>query len=76
MIRADLKKQQAAWILDGSIKDIDPDQRVFNITPKGVQFTFAPYEVGYYAEGPHWVTIPYNRIDDIIDPRGPLGDMQ
>jgi hypothetical protein len=75
LIISALKKQEAAWILDGSVERIDPDQCVFNIIPGGLQFTFAPYEVGPYAEGPHWVTVPYKKIKDIIDPRGPIGNI-
>jgi hypothetical protein len=75
LIVSELTKQEAAWILDGSIEHIDPDQHAFNVTPKGIQFTFAPYEVGPYAEGPHWVTIPFKKLYNIIDPQGPIGDI-
>lgn len=69
----ELKEQDAAWILDGSIQNIEPDLLVFNVTPKGLLCTFAPYAVGPYAEGPHQVTIPFKKLRSIIDTRGPLG---
>lgn len=73
LLITELEKQEAAWIMDGSIQNIDADVLVYNVTPKGLLFTFAPYAVGPYAEGPHWVTLPYKKIKDIINPQVPIG---
>jgi hypothetical protein len=72
---AELKKQEAAWIMDGSIQGLNADYLIYNVTPKGLLFTFAPYAVGPYAEGPHWVVIPYSKLKNIIDDQGPLRDL-
>lgn len=69
----DLKQQGASWVLDGSVEELTDALGVFNITPRGLLFTFAPYLVGPYAEGVYEVTIPFNKLKNIIDPTGPLG---
>jgi hypothetical protein len=44
----------------------------WNITRKGLIFTFDPYQVGAYAFGPQFVIVPYARLTDIARPDGAL----
>jgi Protein of unknown function (DUF3298) len=46
--------------------------RNWNITTDGLMITFDEYQVAAYAAGPQIVTIPYNQLKSIIDPKGPL----
>jgi hypothetical protein len=47
----------------------------WNITKKGLLFTFDPYQVGPYAAGAQTVIIPYARLKDIARPDGVLARM-
>jgi hypothetical protein len=47
----------------------------WNITKKGLMFTFAPYQVGPYAAGSQTVIIPYARLREIARPGGLLERM-
>jgi len=49
--------------------------RNWNITPAGLLITFDEYQVAPYAAGPQQVTIPYNELQTLIDPQGPLGTL-
>jgi len=69
----DLKKQNAAWVVNGEIKSLKEDEiGPFALSPRGVQFAFAPYAVGPYSEGAFFVTIDYSHLKSIINPDGPL----
>lgn len=58
-----LKRQKASMILDGTVRLKLRDLSVFNLTQKGLSFTFAPYAVATYAEGAFTVTIPYEQLE-------------
>lgn len=47
----------------------------WNITRRGLQITFDPYQVASFAEGPHQVLVPYSVLKSVIDPQGPLARM-
>jgi Protein of unknown function (DUF3298)/Deacetylase PdaC len=47
----------------------------WNITKKGLMFTFDPYQVGPYAYGPQTVIIPYAKLREIAKPGGALTRM-
>ncbi|HST51831.1 MAG TPA: DUF3298 domain-containing protein [Pyrinomonadaceae bacterium] len=47
----------------------------WNITKKGLMFTFDPYQVGPYAYGSQSVIIPYARLKEIARPGGALARM-
>lgn len=47
----------------------------WNITKKGLMFTFAPYQVGPYAAGPQFVIVPYAVLKEIARPDGALAKM-
>ena len=44
----------------------------WNITKKGLLFTFPQYQVASYADGPQTVIIPYEKLRDIALPNGVL----
>jgi hypothetical protein len=68
----DLKRQQADWIVDGTIHRFTRADLVLTASPRGLQATFAPYAVGPYARGVHEVTIPYAALISVMHPTGPL----
>ncbi len=73
LIIKDLKRQKAGWVVAGEIKSLKEDEiGPFALSPAGIQFAFAPYAVGSYAEGAYFVTINYESISSVIDPQGPL----
>jgi len=78
----DLKKQAKAqgaaaaptenWIQTGAAPK-PANYRSWTVTRKGLAITFDPYQVGPYAAGPQYVTIPYATLKEIIKVEGPLG---
>jgi len=65
-------KDEASDLANGSKKDLLDKLQVFTFTPKGITFSFAPYEIGSYAEGSHHCNIPYKKIEKVINTNGPL----
>jgi hypothetical protein len=59
------------WIQKGAGPEAENYQS-WNLTRKGLEVTFNPYQVASYAEGPHTVVVPYSVLKDVIDPQGPL----
>ncbi|MGB2691130.1 MAG: DUF3298 and DUF4163 domain-containing protein [Thermodesulfobacteriota bacterium] len=73
LIVKDLKKQKAGWVVDGEITSLKEDEiGPFALSPRGIQFAFAPYAVGPYSDGAFFITIAYEDLKDIIDAEGPL----
>jgi uncharacterized protein DUF3298 len=76
----DLKKQSKKadsmldddWIQRGAGPDAKNYQS-WTISKKGLGINFDAYQVGPYAAGPQYVTIPYSALKDIIRVDGPLG---
>jgi hypothetical protein len=69
----ELGKQGASSIVEGVVTELDEKAlSVFTLSPRGVQFAFAPYAVASYAEGSFFVMVPYGATGDIIDWEGPL----
>ena len=46
--------------------------QVFSITKKGLIFTFQPYHIGGWADGPYSITIPFDKLTPFINLQGPL----
>jgi hypothetical protein len=44
----------------------------WNITPDGLLITFDMYQVAPGASGPIQVLVPYDQLQAVIDPQGPL----
>ena len=68
-IRQDLKKQGASWP-----PKTDPEavETTFTFSPSGVEFHYAPYAVGSYAEGYYRVLVPFTILRSVLDKTGPL----
>jgi hypothetical protein len=49
--------------------------RNWNITKRGLMFTFDPYQVGPYAAGPQNVIVPYDKLKEIAKADGALMKM-
>ena len=71
---AALERQKAQWIVDG-MKDVQKLLHTVNVTTGGLSITFDPYETGPYAEGMHEVSIAWDRVRDLIDPKGPVASL-
>lgn len=68
LIVANLKEQQASSVVDGEKQSFKPDElQFFTLTPAGINFHFAPYEVGAYAEGAFVVFIPYEKLKPLLN---------
>jgi hypothetical protein len=59
------------WIQNGAGAD-EKNYRNWNITRRGLEINFDPYQVASYMEGPHEVVIPYRALRNLIDLAGPL----
>jgi hypothetical protein len=78
----DLKKQgkaqgpdselPAEWLQRGAAAKL-ANYRSWTISRKALVIVFDSYQVGPYAAGPQYVSIPYSALKDIILPEGPLG---
>lgn len=67
---ADLKKRVGEmsddeWISKGAGADAGNFQS-WNLTKKGLMFTFSPYQVAAYAAGSQTVIIPYDKLKSIL----------
>lgn len=76
----DLKKQSkehGGSLDDRTINDgaspAAKNYRSWTIMKKGLGVNFDAYQVGPYAAGPQFVTVPYSVLKDIINPEGPIG---
>jgi Protein of unknown function (DUF3298)/Deacetylase PdaC len=78
---ADLKKQNNTKGPDGLLDDSSitsgasaspKNYRSWTITKSGLGINFDPYQVGPYAAGDQFVTVPYSAIKDLINPEGPI----
>ena len=63
------------WIREGAGPKAENYQN-WNLSPKGLEINFDPYQVNSYAAGPQEVVIPLSALRDVLDPNGPLGRMQ
>jgi hypothetical protein len=59
---------------DGA-KPVAENYAKWNITRKGLMFTFDPYQVAAYAYGPQTVIIPYAKLKEIARPDGVIARM-
>jgi hypothetical protein len=57
------KEQVASWVQDGTVKTLTSNQlNNFTVSPKGLTWRFAPYEVGPYAAGEFEVLLTFNQL--------------
>lgn len=45
------------------------------ITPRGLKFTFDPYQVASYAEGPQEVLVPYRALKGLVGARSGIAEL-
>ena len=68
-----LSKREAQWVLDGSMKESDlANHQTFTISPAGLEFHFAPYAVGPYAQGDFHVVVPHAIFRPYLHKTSPL----
>jgi hypothetical protein len=77
----DLKKQMKAGVAEGDVDNqwiengagpVAKNYQSWTITRKGLGINFDAYQVGPYAAGPQFVTVPYSALKDLINPDGPI----
>lgn len=71
MCIADLRRQEAQWVLDGELTEKDELLDVFVVSPAALHFVYAPYVAGSWAEGTYTVSIPWKKVEALLDPAGP-----
>lgn len=72
---ADLKKQakDRSLIAEDIERGAAPQAKNYQswtMTKTGLAITFDAYQVGPYAVGPQFVTVPYSALKDVINPEG------
>lgn len=74
LVIAKLKKQEGAtWVRDGEVKALSAEQaEQFKVTDKGLEYVFAPYEMGPYVSGPISCLLKWSELKPHLDPNGPL----
>jgi hypothetical protein len=70
----DLTQQKRLEFLEG-VQPVAENFARWNISSKGLVFSFDPYQVASYAMGPSQVTIPYAALAGSIDPNGLLAPL-
>jgi Protein of unknown function (DUF3298) len=55
---AELRTQEALWVTAGNVTDVREMVDTFHVERGKLVVTFAPYEVGPFAEGEHVVEVP------------------
>lgn len=63
-------------IFEDGAKPTAENYKHWNITKKGLMFTFPQYQVASYAAGPQTVIIPYANLKDIARPDGALAKVK
>jgi len=73
---AELRKQpySDSFTTSGADPTLE-NYRNWNITPDGLMITFDTYQVAPGAAGPQIVIVPYDQLQALIDPQGPLMGM-
>ncbi len=75
-VMAELERQGAEDVVSGALEALgEQDLATFTLGPDGLTFAFAPYQVGYYAQGSFFVTVPLGVVAPYADDEGPLGEL-
>ena len=73
MLRRELLRREASYVMNGTVKQNDFLQPSgFTLSPAGVEFHYAPYSMGPYAQGSFDVLIPHKNLRPLVRPDGPL----
>lgn len=62
------------WISKGAAAEAD-NFKSWNLTKKGLMFTFDQYQVAAYAAGPQAVIIPYDKLENILRKDGVIANL-
>lgn len=60
VIMAELRKQEAGWVVEGSLVSVATMLHTWYPAADGLHFDFDPYEAGPYVEGGHAVVLPWS----------------
>lgn len=72
-VLADLAEQGANDVVDGFLTELTLDDlATYTLSAEGLTFAFAPYAVGYYAQGSFFVTLPLEALAPYAADGGPL----
>lgn len=72
-VLTELGKQEAVWVVNGDVSELTlEDLSVFSLSPRGLEFAFSPYAVGPYVQGAFFVTLPFEVINEVLDPALPI----
>lgn len=70
-----MKNPAATWVYEGQTKNLVKSQfEAFVVRREGLEFVFAPYEMGPYSSGTITVLCKWSELPP-IDPRGPLSSL-
>jgi hypothetical protein len=74
---AELGKREIGFEMFSAGAEPTPENyAVWNLSTEGLVITFNEYQVAAYAAGPQEVTIPFEVLNDQLDPLGPLRSSQ
>lgn len=59
------------WMFEGRVPPNEEVFTVFTLQPEGLLFIFPPYSIAAYAMGPSEALLPWDQLDEILDPNGP-----
>jgi hypothetical protein len=72
-----LRAAGASDVLDETLTALDErGLDTWGLTREGIEFLFAPYRVGCYAEGSYFALVPYEEIREILNPLGPAAEFR
>ncbi len=60
-------KDDAKWVGEGAAPKAE-NYKIWFLSPKGLIIGFAPYQVGAYAYGTPYITIPFSELKQILKP--------
>jgi hypothetical protein len=66
------KRVSVMWDLDKNAGPRPENYHTWNVTERGLEITFGEYQVGPGMLGLVTVLVPYEKLADVADPRGPL----
>jgi len=72
-----LKSARATWLEAGEITSFDVESlRRWALTPIGIEFFFAPYEVDCFAAGAYSAFVSYDELRGFLNPVGPVSQFR
>lgn len=72
LILGKLLQQGAAWVEDGSLRELGDLLKLFVIKKDRLNFLIPPYAAGPWSQGTFEIEVPFSEIRRELDPKGPL----